>query len=362
MSPGEGPGPRVEEPSAGAAPEGAAREGPSAEDEVVAAEDQPAASEAAEDPKPEDSLVEETPSEYQEFTAPLNAAEDRQRAAAAETDRADQTAESTYGADLKAARERMDVTQADVAASLHLEKSVIQAMEAGAEDGLPARVYVRGYIRAYANLVGLDADRLIVKFDAAHGAPEATPRPLIAVGAKRDSRPNLLHRRTGLFLGAIVAAIVVMLAVVLWGVWRAFDWSFVTEAGGVAPPPPAWRSEQTEREGGETAAADTPSAENAKTDARPDAPAVDASASAAPASDVAELVFTFKEDSWVEVRDRTAKVYAELGKAEQSVSVFGQPPFTIAIGYAPGVELRYQGEVVALAPHTQGGVANLMVH
>ena len=73
-------------------------------------------------------------------------------------------------------------------------------------------------------------------------------------------------------------------------------------------------------------------------------------------------MFSFTEDSWLEVSDRTEVVYYDMGRAEQSVSVFGQPPFTIRIGNAAGVELRYQGELVALPPHTRGGVANLVVH
>lgn len=79
-------------------------------------------------------------------------------------------------------------------------------------------------------------------------------------------------------------------------------------------------------------------------------------------SPAAELVFTFTEDSWLEVSDRTEVVYYDMGWADESVSVSGQPPFTIKIGNAAGVQVRYQGEVVALPPHTRGGVANLVVH
>ena len=392
-----------------------------------------------------------------EFTAPLDAAKEVQREEAAESAPATPTAPSTYGSNLKAARERMDVTPADIAASLHLDESVIRAVEAGEANSLPAPVYVRGYIRAYANLVGLNGDELIANYDEFNVVPEASPPPVVGGVSKSYRQANLPQRRPGLFIGAIVAVIVVALAFTLWGVWRNFDWSFVTDVAG-EPPVPAWRSERPARGGVETTPAPTPAARSqpasAPAEAQPSAPveeqppaaaetqpstaveapppapaeeqppapveepqapveaqpsaAVEAQPSApfearpsapfearpflpvapqpeAPSDDppapasadapgedppiptaidplAAELVFSFTEDSWLEVSDRTEIVYYDMGRAEQSVSVFGQPPFTIKIGNAAGVELRYQGEVVALPPHTRGGVANLVVH
>lgn len=314
---------------------------------------------------PADPLADDVapPSAQREFTAPLHAAKERLREDADESAPA-QPAQSDYGSELKAARQRMDVTPSDVAASLHLEAAVIRAMEAGEASNLPAPVYVRGYIRAYANLVGLDADRLIASFDESNLVPEASAVPVTGGLGKRYSRGNLPQRRPGLFLGVIVAVIVVALAFTLWGVWRAFDWSFVTDVAGDQPAP-AWRSEKPTGGGVEGDLAET----GAMQDQQPSAPAgeqlaASSDAPASPAADppAAELVFTLTEDSWLEVSDRTEVVYAKMGQAEQSVSVSGQPPFTIKIGNAAGVELRYEGELVALAPHTQGGVANLVVH
>lgn len=378
-----------------------------------------------------------------EFTAPLDAAKKVLREEAAESDPPAPTAPSTYGSNLKAARERMDVTPADIAASLHLDESVIRAVEAGEANSLPAPVYVRGYIRAYANLVGLNGDELIANYDEFNVVPEASPPPVVGGVSKSYRHANLPQRRPGLFIGAIVAVIVVALAFTLWGVWRNFDWSFVTDVAG-EPPAPAWRSERPARGGVETTPAPAPATRNqpattpaeaqpsapveaepsapaqappppapvetqpsAAVEAQPPAPAEEQpparveeqpspevetrpflpvapqpeapsedppapAAADAPGDDppiptatdplAAELVFSFTEDSWLEVNDRTEVVYYDMGRAEQSVSVFGQPPFTIRIGNAAGVELRYQGELVALPPHTRGGVANLVVH
>lgn len=263
-----------------------------------------------------------------------------------------------YGAALRAARERMNVRPKDIAASLHLGESVVRAIETGAEDELPARVYVRGYIRAYANLVGLDADELAADFDAAGGAePEIEAKPVI--GVSRRSLSDLPQRRAGLLFSGIVVVIVIALACALWAIWNAFDWSFAGDAEGL--PTPAWRTQRaqpadTVAAAPEVVSAATPIAGgDGAADAKPAAPA--------PLDDRSELVFVFKEKSWVKVVDSQNNVlHEDVGAAGDAVSVFGQVPFTIEIGYAAGVELRHDGEAVALAPHTRGNVAHLVVH
>ena len=312
------------------------------------APEEPAADASAEAPSPP--LVTTTA----EFTAPLDATQRKEQDVADDAP----AAPAHYGLALKAARERMGVRPSDVAASLHLEESVIRAMEEGQEGELPARVYVRGYIRAYANLLGLDADRLAAEFDLSAPAAETDATPVVGNGkaGKRAVRTDFPQRRAGVFLSVVVVVIVVALVGTLWGVWRSFDWSFVTDAASEGRAAPPRRSEPAERDG---SGAPTSAAGNEPPTSAGSGQSDRAEQAAAPA---AKLVFTFKEDSWVEVSDRTREVYAEMGAAGQSVIVAGQPPFTIAIGYAAGVELRYQGEVIALAPHTQGGVANLVVH
>ena len=265
-----------------------------------------------------------------------------------------------YGTALRAARERMNVRPKDIAASLHLGESVVRAIETGAEDELPARVYVRGYIRAYANLVGLDADELAADFDAAGGTePEVEAKPVI--GVSKRSLSDLPQRRAGLLFSGIVVVIVIALACALWAIWNAFDWSFAGDAEGL--PTPAWRTQRAQPADAATAA---PVAVPAATPTAGGGDAADAeptTSTSAPLDDRSELVFVFKEKSWVKVVDSQNNVlHEDVGAAGDSVSVFGQVPFTIEIGYAAGVELRHDGEAVALAPHTRGNVAHLVVH
>jgi hypothetical protein len=57
---------------------------------------------------------------------------------------------------LRAERETLGVTVREVADTLNLSITVVQALEADAYDRLPGTVFARGYIRAYARLLDLD--------------------------------------------------------------------------------------------------------------------------------------------------------------------------------------------------------------
>src|SRR5690606_20039825 len=74
------------------------------------------------------------------------------------------------------------------------------------------------------------------------------------------------------------------------------------------------------------------------------------------------LAFTFTEDCWVEVRSATgAPLYSELSRGGSELVLVGEGPFRILLGYAPGVELTFNGEPLPLAPHTRDNVANLVL-
>jgi cytoskeleton protein RodZ len=77
---------------------------------------------------------------------------------------------------LRQAREARGLNVQDVAARLHLSSGVVTTIEQGAFEQLPAATYARGYMRAYANLVGLNAAPLLAAYDQyATQPPELNP-------------------------------------------------------------------------------------------------------------------------------------------------------------------------------------------
>lgn len=65
------------------------------------------------------------------------------------------------GQRLRQAREALNLSQLDAAQQLHLNVSLIQALEDNHEKALPAQIYLVGYLRAYARLLDLPADSII---------------------------------------------------------------------------------------------------------------------------------------------------------------------------------------------------------
>jgi cytoskeleton protein RodZ len=71
-----------------------------------------------------------------------------------------------------------------------------------------------------------------------------------------------------------------------------------------------------------------------------------------------ELVFD--RESWVEIKDADGRIlFSQLNPPGSRRNVVGEAPFSIVIGNATGVKLRYNNADVDLAPFTRTDVARL---
>ena len=69
------------------------------------------------------------------------------------------------GETLRKVRESKSLALGDVAVQLNLTAQALRNLEAGAFELLPGHTFARGYVRAYAKLMGLDPSRLVSEFD-----------------------------------------------------------------------------------------------------------------------------------------------------------------------------------------------------
>ncbi|WJN60546.1 RodZ family helix-turn-helix domain-containing protein [Pseudomonas sp. SO81] len=69
------------------------------------------------------------------------------------------------GETLRKVRESRNLALNDVAVQLNLTAQALRNVESGAFDQLPGHTFARGYIRAYAKLMGMDPSRLVSDFD-----------------------------------------------------------------------------------------------------------------------------------------------------------------------------------------------------
>ena len=89
-----------------------------------------------------------------------------------------------FGNCLRRARESRDISLSDVAQRTKVSRAVLELLEKGDLDLLPAGVYSRGFIRSFARAVGTDEmeplqlyERAIEARTAAEKAKFATPVP-----------------------------------------------------------------------------------------------------------------------------------------------------------------------------------------
>jgi cytoskeleton protein RodZ len=257
------------------------------------------------------------------------------------------------GPQLAQAREALGLSREEVARQLKLAVQQVEALEAGHYHRLPGAVFVRGFIRNYARLVGRDPDELVRAAGETLPAPVARPElppsqdiPFPTARAKRWPRYALA--------ALLVAAVSAALELYWLGPERKEEGAqapAVPAAEPVASAAPAARSpapEPVEARAVET----TMTASTAETlnDAPP----------APPLPREASVELAFEDDSWVEIRDREgAVIFSRLNRAGTRQRVSGAPPLSLVIGNAHGVKLRYEGEAVDLAAHMRADVARL---
>lgn len=256
-------------------------------------------------------------------------------------------AEEPVGTTLARAREAAGLSLEDTARRLKFAPRQLDALERGEWSRLPGGAAVRGMVRSYARLLGLDAEPLVAR--AAQGVPDAErlaqvfrqPVPF-SDGARRS---NLAYVALSLALLVVVASVVIE--------WRqerseASRLTFVSAAQQPAEPA---REEPARVE--LASAAPMPKTVVAP----PPAPAEESEP--APAA-WRRLVLHFEEESWVEIHSGTGKLLvSQLHAAGTERVVSGVPPFQVVIGNAHHVELTYEGRPVDLMPHVKVEVARL---
>lgn len=299
------------------------------------------------------------------------------------------------GAMLRRAREDLRLAPDNVASILRLSAKQILLLEDDNYDSLPGPTYVRGYLRSYAQLLGLSPDRVVDAYQqhcrqlAPPPAEVAAPAPSAATRAAENDQ---MIRWV-----AIAVGVVVLLLVVFW--WKGRDDSatvarktdtsttYVTESGAVIRDPAAATTESTPaaaspageptKPGPATAAAQpgaAPTAAPAPAAVKPAAPvpAAAAPAAVAPAATTpavippapmatgprGRLVLRATQESWADVRDaRQGRLLYENLTPGRVVTLEGVSPLSVFLGNAEGVQVEYNGQAVDVNRHKRGPMA-----
>lgn len=317
----------------------------------------------------------------------------------------------TSGQLLREARQARDLSIQEAAVKLHLHQRIIEALEKDDQSQLPTPIYVRGYLRNYARLLGLDPQTILSAYDDNDNQhPELRP-PLKAPNQVSSSDKPVKAVTYLLTLGLVV----LLLA---WWQSRHLNEDNLIDLD-------AWQGSQSFSDKSDADIADeqTETIDNTlgypiKVIRHPDSPtyprpinepanqppaAVDTNRSPVDSSDQTDsdlpsvvaspdsgsepietlpeadeqivsssnhrdnatddlLRLDIKDESWVEIYDAQGKrLYVGLAKSDETIEVNGTPPLRVLLGYAPGVSVTYDGRNIDTIEHSRAGVAQFRV-
>src|SRR5262245_61995580 len=92
---------------------------------------------------------------------------------------------------LRAGRAHRGMSLDDVARVTKIQPRILERLETGKLDGLPAAVFVRGFVRSFARCVGLDEGEALRRYAAcALGSQDLTPTVRALVEVMADLAPT----------------------------------------------------------------------------------------------------------------------------------------------------------------------------
>ncbi len=278
----------------------------------------------------------------------------------------------SVGQQLRAGRERAGLSVDDAARALKLSNRQVESLEHDDWASLPGKTMIRGFVRNYARLVGLDGRELMAALEgmAMPKSPElrgAEGTPVSMPKEGKSDRKDVLRVLAGLLVLALALVAYFFLPADMWQstVQAIKDASQSNEAvvDTVADTPPV--------------GPETPAPVAQVESVTPEQPVVVPEPASVPepviqrteglAAEVQTpvtnvLKFGFTQPSWVEVRDRNGQIiFSQKNPAGSQRDVQGQPPFSVVIGNAAHVTLHYKGNAVDLSKRSKDDVARLTI-
>jgi cytoskeleton protein RodZ len=284
------------------------------------------------------------------------------------------------GALLMQVREAAGLSRADVAHKLKFSQRQIETVESGDYAALGGKTFVRGFVRTYAKLLGIDAGAVLAALDRSELPPEtgqvvADPKGIPFPTAASPVNPVLRY--------AVISIGVIATCILILYVWHGEE----LLSGPVVTLPPAKPAIAPAAESGAvsqpvTLAPNIVQSGPAAGDKDPPATAVKpqkralenpqeksaempAVRTAAPGGGGSgrRLLMSFERDAWVEVKDVNGHIlFSQLNLAGTQQVIEGRAPFEVVIGNAQFVHLRYKDAPFDLKPYTRADVARVSLN
>jgi cytoskeletal protein RodZ len=270
-----------------------------------------------------------------------------------------QPAEATFGDELKRQRLLREVSLESIAAATKISVRHLQALERGDSEKLPAPVFTRGFIRAYAAHLGLDPEEMVNAYlSDMKGSPAGKPPVPGSSGASR--RPSL----RAVVLGVVGAAVAVLIGA---AIWRSAHRSRGEEARAPSLPPvalsphirqvaPATGPAPVSQPVPAPTSSSTPvsSSSPAPTESRSSAaPSAPVTGSPSPVASPLTLSVSTDQACWSELSADGRTVFSGTLRSGESRRFEARNEFRITVGNAAALRLEVNGR--ALPPLGKAG-------
>ncbi|MFQ2559940.1 RodZ domain-containing protein [Aeromonas caviae] len=278
---------------------------------------------------------------------------------------------------LRNAREQLGWTREQVASRIHLRLTLIAAIEADTYDKHTSHTFIRGYLRAYAKLVGIPEETILAAYEKLGLTP---PDNIDMQSFSRRSRQQANDSRLKVVTWLVIL-VLIGLSVAWW--WQSTarrsagdDALAATEMSATVNTPEANVAPAVEvTEPVLPAASDAVSTQVVVSGATATLPVVATDASAAAPTDVSgavstaestttepakapQLKMSFTADCWLDVKDANGKtLFSGLKKANDELVLEGPEPLRFIIGAPMAVNLEYQGKSFDMSRYNNGRTA-----
>ncbi|WP_319593070.1 helix-turn-helix domain-containing protein [Bacillus paralicheniformis] len=269
---------------------------------------------------------------------------------------------------LKEAREEKGMSLDDLQAATKIQKRYLTALEEGNYDIIPGKFYVRAFIKQYAEAVGLDSELLFEEFkkDIPNSYNDEVSEKLSSIKPQREL-PKSASKALELLPTLLVAAGVIVVIAIIYVIVQAVNGGGNQQAEepkteesqskyDVSKDSPLTKENQQNTDAqkdsaeGDKEKKDQQSDENDKLTMKATSSEGSSTTYEVSGSDKLELEVKVSANSWVRVRDEKGSSLKEgmMKKGETfQKNITDQSQIDLRIGYAPGVEIKINGEVLS---------------
>jgi len=253
---------------------------------------------------------------------------------------------------LKKERTKQNLTIEDVATRLHLTSQVVQLLEEGEFAKIHGDVFVRGYLRSYSKLLGVDSDKIIAQY-LDFIAPQLEEKAI------KQEQSKLVKKNNKGYLVFIVIGLVVLLLAAAW-----YINSYRTQDVVMQNDTPVNANEKIDIPLSvavsplETEVEDTDDLSDVVSGEQIDIVENNQGEEVKSESDSQVLKIEFDNECWVRVTDASNKVLVDrIYQKGSFVETSGVTPLTIVLGNAKAAKVIFNGQQVDVKVRSSGSAS-----